>query len=89
MSDPFKSWFKFTVAVMGASQACTVPHLKTDKSSELCREPRCHGVFYHHSINHALPPCLYNEHKDMKTKGLAAYASCKSISFIAKFEQFC
>lgn len=36
-----------------------VPHLKADKSSQLCREPRCHGVFYHPSINQALRPCLF------------------------------
>lgn len=86
MSDPFKSRFKFTSAVTGESHASTVSHLKTDKSSELCREPRCHGIFYHHSINHVLRPCLYNEYKDMKAKSLAAYASCKSISFIAEFK---
>ncbi|CAI5764508.1 GLOBIN domain-containing protein, partial [Podarcis lilfordi] len=32
--------------------------------------------------------CCGAQHKDTKTERLAAYASCKSINFIAKFEQF-
>lgn len=34
-------------------------HLKENKSSELCREPRCQGIFYHPSVNLARCPCLF------------------------------